>query len=547
MKLNKYYLILLIIFLLGFVLRFYKATVLPPINADEAALGYNAYSLIQTGKDEHGNSWPINFQSFNDYKPGGYVYMILPFVYLFGLNALSIRFISVFLGSVSIFLIALFIKNWFGNMQHQKKEYFSLSAALMLAISPWHIHFSRGGWEVNAATFFMLLGVYWFTKAIKKPRFYFLSIIALVISLYIYHASRVVAPLLGLGLLIFNRSYVKRNVKLFSVSFVFGIVLALPLIFSVVTGGALSRASGVGITADLGIINRINELRGQHENTTGVSAKAFHNKPLYYSIKFFSNWGEHYKGEFLFISGDEIQRNKVPETGLLYLVEILFILVAGWVITKQFKSWGFIYWWLLVAPLAAAFTFQSPHALRAQNMTIPLAIFSGFGLSQILVFAKKQKSNIKPILYLLVFFALGLSVARYLIMYYKHMPKEYPYSSQYGFSEMADYVTQEEHKFEKIFITTRYDQPYILMLYYTKYPSSLFQADHKLTKADEFGFSTVDSYAKFNFTKINFYELARQNPDSLIIGTDEEIPDESNVVHEIYFPSGEVAFQVVAN
>jgi len=546
MKQNKYYLLLLI-FLLGLILRLCKSATLPPINADEAALGYNAYSLIQTGKDEHGNAWPIHFQSFNDYKPGGYVYLILPFVYLFGLNALSIRFVSIFLGSLSIFLIALLVKNWFGNLQEEKKEYFSLSAALMLAISPWHIHFSRGAWEVNVATFFMLLGVLLFLNATKKPKYYFFSIIAFVISLYIYHASLVVAPLLGLGLLFFNRSYIKRNAKVFIASLAIGIVLALPLIYSLLMGGGLSRAGGVGITADMGIINRINELRGQHQDIGGISAKAFHNKPLEYTMKFLSNWGKHYKGEFLFISGDEIQRNKVPETGLLYLVEIVFILVAGSQIAKKFKGWGFVFWWLLISPAAAAFTFQSPHALRAQNMVIPMAIFSGFGLSQILIFAKKQKNYMKYTLFSLIIFSLCLSVVRYLIMYYKHLPKEYPYSSQYGFSQMADYVVQEEHKFEKVFITTRYDQPYILMLYYTKYPPELFQADHTLTKADEFGFSTVDAYSKYRFVEIDFYKLARQNPDSLIIGTDEEIPDETNVVYEIYFPSGEIAFQIVAN
>jgi len=115
---NKVYLIaLFIIMVLGLFLRLYKVASMPPLNADEAALGYNAYSLIQTGRDEHGNSWPIHFQSFNDYKPGGYVYLILPMVYFFGLNAISVRLVSVFLGVLSVGLTALFVRNWFGNMQ----------------------------------------------------------------------------------------------------------------------------------------------------------------------------------------------------------------------------------------------------------------------------------------------------------------------------------------------------------------------------------------------------------------------------------------------
>ncbi len=544
---NKYFIFLSLIFTLGLILRLYKINSMPPLNADEAALGYNAYSLILTGKDEHGNSWPIHFQSFNDYKPGGYVYLLLPMVYFFGLNVISIRIVSAILGSLAPVLLAMFVNTWFGNMQKEKKVYFSLATALMLVISPWHIHFSRGAWEVNVATFFMLVGALFFSLAAKKPKFYLLAIVAFVCSLYVYHTARVVAPLMGLGIMWIRRAHIKRNLRMFALSLAVGMALVTPLVYSVFFAGGLLRARGVGITADLGLINRINELRGQHTEIAGMAAKLLHNKPLQYGLEFVSNWGEHYKGEFLFVSGDEIQRNKVPETGLLYLVEIVFILFAGATIAKNTKGWGFIFWWLIIAPIAAAFTFQSPNALRAQNMTIPLAIFSGYGLSQIFVFSKRQKQTMKIGLYVIIILSVLWSLTRYLLMYYKHLPKEYPYSSQYGFSEMVDFLKQEEAKFQSVFITTRYDQPYIMLLYYKKYPPALFQEGHKLSEIDNFGFSTVENFAKYSFQKIDFYALAHQNSNSLIIGTDEEIPEEANIVKEIYFPNGNIAFQIVAN
>ena len=83
---NKHKFLIFLILLLAFVVRFYKLGSFPALNADEAAIGYNAYSLLETGKDEHGNSWPIHFQSFNDFKPGLYFYLVLPFVRFFGLN-----------------------------------------------------------------------------------------------------------------------------------------------------------------------------------------------------------------------------------------------------------------------------------------------------------------------------------------------------------------------------------------------------------------------------------------------------------------------------
>ena len=63
---NKFTLILILV--IAVLLRFWQINTLPSLNPDEAALGYNAYSLLKTGKDEHGISWPLHFKSFSDYK-----------------------------------------------------------------------------------------------------------------------------------------------------------------------------------------------------------------------------------------------------------------------------------------------------------------------------------------------------------------------------------------------------------------------------------------------------------------------------------------------
>src|SRR3989344_3981773 len=102
--------ILLLIILLAFVLRFWRLNEYPALNADEAAIGYNAYSLIQTGMDEHGNSWPLHFQSFNDYKPGLYFYLVLPFVKFFGLTEWAVRIPGAALGVATVFMLYLLIK-----------------------------------------------------------------------------------------------------------------------------------------------------------------------------------------------------------------------------------------------------------------------------------------------------------------------------------------------------------------------------------------------------------------------------------------------------
>src|SRR3990172_10102 len=65
---------------------------------DEVALGYDAYSIIQTGRDQFGHFLPINFRSLDDWKPPLYVYSSIPGIFLFGLNDFTVRLPSAVFG-----------------------------------------------------------------------------------------------------------------------------------------------------------------------------------------------------------------------------------------------------------------------------------------------------------------------------------------------------------------------------------------------------------------------------------------------------------------
>lgn len=532
--------VLIAIIFLAFILRFWRLDTYPALNADEAAIGYNAYSLIQTGRDEHGNPWPIDFQSFNDYKPGLYFYLVLPFIRVLGLSEWAVRIPGAFLGVMTVLVVYLLVKELFNN------EKLALISSFFLAISPWHIHFSRGGWEVNVSTFFMTTGVWLFLKGLKSSRYLIFSAIVFALSFYTYHAARIVVPEIGVGLFILFWKEIKGNLKGIFIAGTIFIIVLLPLAKDLLGGNILSRAAGVGLFADPGPLNRINEQRGEHGNYQGALAKVLHNKAVNYSLAFLENWGKHYWGEFLFLSGDDIQRDKVPETGQMYLFDIILLGIGVLAIIKYSKGWGIIVWWLVAAPTAAALTFQSPHALRAENMVIPLVIISAFGFVTLLSFIEKYKS-LKIPLYLVVFLLIAWNFARYEHMYWVHMDKEYPYSSQYGVKELVSYVKDSGDKYSKIWVTDRYDQPYILFLFYLKYPPEKFQGHHNLTPRDNFGFSTVRDFDKFHFEAVNFDRIKPENPNSLIIGTSEEIPKEANIVKKIYGTNGFQYFSVVAN
>ena len=141
--------LLVAILVLAAALRLWRIGQAPHgFNADEAAIGYNAYSLLKTGRDEHGNSWPLHFESFADYKPGGYFYLALPFIAFLGLEKIAVRLPSIIAGIASVWLVYKLTGELFKKQRKVLGLGVSELAAIALALSPWQIQFSRGGWKL---------------------------------------------------------------------------------------------------------------------------------------------------------------------------------------------------------------------------------------------------------------------------------------------------------------------------------------------------------------------------------------------------------------
>src|SRR6266404_9311757 len=92
MRKNLVYITLGIIVLLAVLLRLWQLGNVPPSpDWDEAALGYNAYSIMHTGRDEYGKFLPVVLRSFDDYKPALYAYLTIPAISVFGLDTFAVR------------------------------------------------------------------------------------------------------------------------------------------------------------------------------------------------------------------------------------------------------------------------------------------------------------------------------------------------------------------------------------------------------------------------------------------------------------------------
>jgi hypothetical protein len=80
----------------------------PGLYADEASIGYNAWTIAHYGVDEHGAVFPLYFQAFGEWKNPVYIYLLAPCVWLFGLSPAVIRLPAALLGVVTMIALAGF-------------------------------------------------------------------------------------------------------------------------------------------------------------------------------------------------------------------------------------------------------------------------------------------------------------------------------------------------------------------------------------------------------------------------------------------------------
>jgi 4-amino-4-deoxy-L-arabinose transferase-like glycosyltransferase len=131
MKKSKKIIILLLVIsvVLSVFFTLFKSQSSPPcINADEAAFGYNAYSILNTGADEYGTTFPLRLKSFGDYKMPLYSYLTVPFVGIMGLNDYSIRALNVALAIFFPILMFFLAKTIF------ESEYPAAISSLLVSV-----------------------------------------------------------------------------------------------------------------------------------------------------------------------------------------------------------------------------------------------------------------------------------------------------------------------------------------------------------------------------------------------------------------------------
>lgn len=482
----------LVIFLtITFIIRLTGLTFSPPgFFCDETSIGYNAYSILETGKDEHGIKLPVFFKAFGDFKNPAYVYLATIPIKIFGLNVFSVRFTSAVLGIFSVFLFVYFLyllkRDWI----------FALGGGLIMSFMPWHFQFSRIAFEAISMVFFITLDMVFFALFIKnkKPIFYLFFVLSMLVTFFTYSTGRLVVPLSAILVAII------WSEEIFGISFINLFKRASKTSFFVSSEAKpdikkkfLGERQRINILISIFIIALLSlVLIYDHKiDPTGILTRPNDvliiddNPPVYVvAERFIKNYFTHLSPSFLFQHGDLNYRHSSGVSSML-LTSFFFPIVFGMVYFlnrfKKSKMAVFLVLQFFLFPVASSVTVinEGAQATRTIHIVPFLALIITYGFWQIFKFLGEKN---KHLVAAVILFALFESV-----MFYKYYFTIYPTSAgaindfnggmpqamEFAFSKNAPYY----------YISTSICQYRIEIPFFMKYPPEKFQQSKVLSNA----------------------------------------------------------------
>ena len=552
MKIRR--ILLILILALAAILRIWKLDSVPvSLFGDEVDVGYQAYSILTTGKDYMGNIALFYVNSIADKKAPLYSYLAAPAVAMFGISPLGVRLPAAIFGVLGVLLI-------FGVVKLLTNETIGLIAAILLAVSPWHIQFSRWGLEHTLMLSLFLAGVYFFLKGLSQNKWLLISSVCFSLTPYAYHAGKIFLPLILIVILILFWQEVKKISKGYLMaSFLIIAIIAGSIIISSTLGKSAERFNSLSVWSDSRNTGEIGFDRVRDSQMFAPFGRLFHNKVTLLLGKIEENYFHAFSTEFLFVRGDTNLRHSILQNGEFYRYQLFFLIVGLIFLTVKIPNQKyklFIISWLLLAPFPAMVTTEGGgHAARLFFMLVPLIIIIAIGIYYSYLVLGKKLKNVYLLGIVLLF---SLSFIFYQHNYWIHYPWDSERWWQAGFKEVIQSTVKEGKKYEKVIISQADEPALLFFLGWSQYPPAEFQQKYPLVKESLEGIGEVSKLDKYYFPPIGYgiglYELGSVLPPKTLylatfkeinldlIREPERVPQDIKLIKSITYPSGAPAF-----
>ena len=529
-----------LICIIAFILRFYKLGEIPNgLQRDETSLGYNAYSILLTARDEHGVFLPQNFKAFGEYKLPGYIYTLVPFIQVFGLTPFSVRLPSALFGICTVLLMYFLVKELFSSRNYELgTTNLPIIASLLLALNPWHIHFSRGAFEVTLALFFLTAGTYLFLVGIRKqPLIIVLSLISFALSAYTYNISRLFVPLFLLYILFtFRNQFLSLTKPIKLLLAITGILSFLPLVIGLLSQGGLSSTSGTFIFSSSAIQAPLLEYRSYLVSLPVFFVKLFFNSYILTMWHYLTNIVSYASVQFFFITGSLHGNHGIGTIGQWYLWEFIPIILGLLMLIryKTQKAESLLLVWIVLTVGIASLTREAPQATRSFFLIIPITICSGIGITWIIEHMKPH-TNVSKIIASIGILFIAYNFVYYLTTYYVQFPVSYAKAWSSEDFLLSTYIQTHDKEYKSIIFDKNAGFTYTSFLFYTKYPPRDFQKAQWSTYDSE-GFSFPVQFGKYEYKTID-WDLDMKRPNTLIITKAETLRTGITPIATFSFPT----------
>jgi hypothetical protein len=576
----------------GVALRVTQLGTIPPgLHPDEAVEGYDAYSILKTGRDHRGNFLPLAMQSFNDYRMPLFQYSIVPLVATFGLKPSVVRLGAALWGIVDLLAVTAIALLMLGLPG-------AAVASLLYALSPWHLPLSRVGFEMMSASSTISLAMLGFLLWLKyrEDRWLIASAIFFGLTLYTYSITKAFTPLMIALLAILYRREIRTLPRrtLLAAAIIF-MIFATPQIIM-----ATSAASDVG-----GRFARLS-IWSYGCATCGP--------PLSVAQKLENigaSFGSYFTPSFLFIDGDRGDHwtlihppgfgQLFPEQAALIALALIplvlrparnvaevkrderrgkrkgrarsnseerieprgrsdfAVLIIAWLVIAALPAAAIVPLgayqpepgatmptaYMLMdhtltnAPLTPQLLMAHPDSRHAVLQMAPWTLLSALGFVTLLELEWSSLA-VRSIVAGLVLAGIVSHGAQFARSYFHDYPLIAAPYFQYGLEDAVRAVAPDYARGEAVAITYRINQPYIYVLFYDRYPPADFQ---RLRLWQFSGVSApVIRFDRYLFVSPEF-AYARVEHGTFVFSAGEKLPQTGDL--EIHYPDGSLAYTVI--
>lgn len=511
---------------------------------EEVSTGWNAYSILKTGRDEWGVRLPLIFRETGGFKLALNSYLIVPFMAVLGPTEMAVRLPTALAGVLAVYL------TYFLTKKIWKSEAYALGAALLLTVNPWHVSMGRYGVDVNWGTPLFLLGLIFFIKAYNNAKMLLVAAIFFGLTYFTYFNYVVFTVLFYISLfLIYRKQFlIKKQALLVVIFFLIQLVFLWPYLSQ---SNLTVRYSQVTAVDKIGFVNRINEHRHACETVYSPRiCRAIYNKMTDEMMEKVRRVINHYSTTVYFLYGSQLGLSGMPDRwGLFYPIEFLFMGVGLAVLIRRALLKPVLLVWLLLFGVPSSLASEA-HIWRMLTLLPLPQMIGAVGLISVGRFGNRILVK-GALVGVFIFFFI-----RFFADYTAYFPFAQGNYSYFGFRELYKRAASLQNEYQAVVVAPQglgFDQLYIYYLFYLHKDPEAYQKGDVDREVGEKGWVQVKRIGKWQFVS-DVRNIIFSLPDKTLLLTDgtfnerEPLPKKvmtARLLQTIPYANGDPAFKIV--